>query len=92
MTTFKINTARKLMKGILSNIKNSSKTLAGTTVSVTLKQYDEIVQHKEFYNKLFVGRSDFEDATGYTITSIDGFTKDLPLLGTTVMVMLKKVD
>ena len=91
MSTIKKMTIKKLLKGILSNIENSSETLAGTTVSVTPKQYDEIEQHKDFYNKLFVGRNDFEDVTGYTITSIDGLTKDCPLFGTTVMVWLKKV-
>ena len=88
----KKTTIKKLIKGILSSIENNSKRLAGTTVSVTPKQYDEIVQHKEFYNKLLVGRSDFEDATGYTITSIEGFTKEFPLFGTTIMVGLEKVD
>lgn len=92
MSTIKTSTIKKLMKGILSDIENSSETLAGTTVSVTPKQYDEIVQHKELYSKLFVGRSDFEEITGYTITSIDGLTKDCPLFGTTVMVWLKKLS
>ena len=92
MSKIKLTTVKKLMKGILSSIENSPRNLGGTTVSVTPKQYDEIVQHKEYYNKLFVGRSDFEDATGYKITAIDEFTKNVPLLGTKVMVSLEKVD
>ena len=86
----KISLAQKLMKGILSAIKNSSKNLAGTSVDVTPKQYDEIEKNKEFYTEVF-SKSDFEKVTGYKVTRINGFCKNMPLLGTKVTVWLEKV-
>ena len=86
----KISLAQKLMKGILIDIKNSSKNLAGTSVDVTPKQYDEIEKNKEFYTEVF-SKSDFEKLTGYKVTRIDGLCKNMPLLGTKMMVSLERV-
>lgn len=88
MSIIKEGTAHKLMKGILCSIENND-NLAGTTVDVTPKQYDEIVKYKKFYKALF-GNTDLEKVTGYKVTAINGFCKKLPLLGTKVMVSLEK--
>ena len=89
MITVKSSTVLKLMEGILSSIERND-NLAGTTVDVTPKQYDEIVKYRKFYKAVF-GNTDLEMVTGYKVTAINGFCKKMPLLGTKVMVNLKKV-
>ena len=89
MSKIKLTTVKKLMEGILSSIERND-NLAGTTVDVTPKQYDEIVKYRKFYKAVF-RNTDLEKVTGYKVTAINGFCKQLPLLGTKVMINLKKV-
>ena len=50
----------------------------------------EIEKNKEFYTEVF-SKSDFEKLTGYKVTRIDGLCKNVPLLGTKMMVSLERV-
>ena len=86
----KISLVQKLMKGVLTAIQNSSKNIAGTSVEVTSKQYDEIEKNNEFYTEVF-SKSNFEKLTGFKVTRINCLCKNVPLLGTKVMVWFERV-
>ena len=90
MCKIKESTAHKLMEDILSSIEGND-NLAGTTVDVTPKQYDEIVKYKKFYKAVF-GNTDFEKVTGYKVTAINGFCKKLPLYEQKLLFRLRKVS
>ena len=81
----------KLMKGVLQAIHENSRRTRGTTINVTPKEYDIIIENSEYYTKL-LAQSDLESETGFKVTSICGFCKKTPLLGTRVMVNFKKIE